>query len=106
MRIRNLPVVPRDLFARLDEDWHQYGMFSGIATQWWVLGPNDGSAYYVVPDYNGPRAGTRVTYHCPVIEAEPHDKRAVRLALSFAAQQAALGIACALAAEQVLVEFT
>lgn len=106
MRIRNLPVVPGDLFARLDEDWHQYGMFSGIATQWWVLGPNDGSVYWVVPDFNGPRSSTRTTYHCPVIEAETHEKRDVRLALSMAAQLAALGIASALAQEQVLPEIT
>lgn len=106
MKIRTLPLVPRDLFEKVDEDWHQYGMFSGIATQWWVLGPIDDSAYYVVPDYNGPRALTRVTYHIIVVEPEPHANRSIRQAMSLAAQQAALGIAAACAQEQVIPEVT
>lgn len=106
MHIRTLPIVPRDLFEKVDEDWHQYGMFSGIATQWWVLGPIDGSAYYVVPDYNGPRARTRVTHPVIVVEPDTHAQRNWRQAMSLAAQQAALGIAAACAAEQVIPEIT
>lgn len=106
MQIRTLPLVPRDLFERVDEDWHQFGMFSGIATQWWVLGPMDGSTYYVVPDYNGPRASSRITHSVIVVEAESNPKRPWRQAMSLAAQQAALGIAAACAAEQVIPEVT
>lgn len=109
MQIRTTPVVPRDLFERVDEDWHQYGMVSGVATQWFVLGPIDGSEFWVVPDFNGPRGLQRVTYSCFVVRAEPCDparteRRSIRLALSAAACEAALGIANALALEQVLPE--
>lgn len=109
MRIRTTPVVPRDVFARLDEDWHEYGVFSGIATRWHVLGPYDGSEYWVVPHYDGrgPSA-PRVAHACFIVSVEPltekQGSRGIRLALSTAAQQAALGIANALALEQILPE--
>jgi hypothetical protein len=104
MEIRTTPVVPRDLFERVDDDWHQYAMVSGVATQWYVLGPIDGTAYWVVPDFNGPRANTRVTYPCINVRPLPGSTRPVFVALSNAAFQAALGIANALASEQVLPE--
>jgi hypothetical protein len=104
MEIRFTPVVPRNLFERVDDDWHQYAMVSGVATQWYVLGPIDGSAYWVVPDFNGPRANSRVTYTCACVRPALGSHRAVNVALSNAAFQAALGIANALASEQVLPE--
>jgi hypothetical protein len=104
MEIRFTPVVPRDLFERVDDDWHQYAMVSGVATQWYVLGPIDGSAYWVVPDFNGPRALTRTTYTCACVRPSLGSHRAINVALSNAAFQAALGIANALASEQVLPE--
>jgi hypothetical protein len=112
MHIRTVPVVPRVLFERVDDDWHEYGRVSGVATQWHVLGPVDGSEYWVVPDFNGPRGAQQSTWPCFVVRAttigdraQQSDRRAIRMAYSTAACEAALGIANALALEQVCIEF-
>lgn len=107
MHICTIPVVPSDLFDRLDDDWHDYASFSGVATRYHVIGPIDGSAYYVVPDYMGPRGRQSVTCHVYKVSADITGDgltRRRREAQSYAAARAAEGIASALAMRQVLAE--
>jgi hypothetical protein len=114
VHIHTVPLVPSDLFDRVDDDWCDYGGVQGVATRYCVLGPVDGSAYYVVPQYNGGFNNSRSVAHIYKVEAErfdgnalgrsPAEVRSFNGAYSNAAFQAALGIANALAAQQVLIE--
>lgn len=114
MELTTVPLSPRAMFERVDNtEWIDYASVQGVASRWHVLGPMDGSAYYLVPAFGGP-AGCQSTAR-PTIRVAPttfpdgtgRDEKEVwriRSAYANAAFQAALGIANALASESVLIE--
>lgn len=115
MEFATIPLVPHDMFNAVAEvEWVDYASVQAVACRWHVLGPLDGSAYYLVPSFDGPARAARTAR--PTIRVTPTkfegDNRGrterevwgIRSAYANAAFQAALGIANALASESVLVE--
>ena len=108
MDISQHNLVPRDFYEHDGETVFEVGRVRGVACTYVVYGSLDGipSEYSIVCFPDGPPVA--LTHATPgwVVHTTPHGERPVHQALSNAAAMAALGLANALAMEDVLVEST